>query len=72
MIPNNKNNRKIKEPNNDLMINNDKYTKNFVDIDINLKNNKQFGSVKTKYKTPGKTAKPLKLNIKLQVKQQNQ
>ena len=59
MIPNNKNNRKIKEPNNDLMINNDKYTKNFVDIDINLKNNKQFGSVKTKYKTPGKTAKPV-------------
>ena len=45
--------------NNNLLVNNDKYTKNFVDIDINLANNRQIGSVKTKYKTPGKAAKPL-------------
>ena len=45
--------------NNNLLINNDKYTKNFVDIDINLTNNRQIGSVKTKYKTPSKASKPV-------------
>ena len=45
--------------NNNLLVNNDKYTKNFVDIDINLANNRRIGSVKTKYKTPGKAAKPV-------------
>ena len=45
--------------NNNLLINNDKYTKNFVDIDINLANNRQIGSVKTKYKTPSKATKPV-------------
>ena len=45
--------------NNNLFVNNDKYTKNFVDIDINLANNKHIGCVKTKYKTPGKVSKPI-------------
>ena len=45
--------------NNNLLVNNDKYTKNFVDIDINLANNRHIGSVKTKYKTPSKAAKPI-------------
>ena len=55
MIPNGKSNKNIKD--NNLLINNDKYSKNFVDVDINLKNNKQLGSVKTKYKTPGRGSK---------------
>ena len=45
--------------NNNLLVNNDKYTKNFVDIDINLANNRHIGSVKTKYKTPSKASKPI-------------
>ena len=46
--------------NNNLLINNDIYTKNFVDININLANSKNTnnkkskGCVKTKYKTPSK------------------
>ena len=59
MNPNNKANKNIKDHPNNLLINNDKYTKNFVDVDINLKNNKQLGSVKTKYKPPGKVSKPI-------------
>ena len=59
MIHSNKMNKNIKENQNNLLINNDKYSKNFVDVDINLKNNKQLGSVKTKYKTPGKGSKLL-------------
>ena len=59
MIHSNKMNNNIKENQNNLLINNDKYSKNFVDVDINLKNNKQLGSVKTKYKTPGKGSKLL-------------
>ena len=57
MIPQNKQNQNTKVKNNNLLINNDKYAKNFVDVDLNLKNNKQLGSVKTKYKTPGKASK---------------
>ena len=57
MIPNNKANKNKKEQGNNLLINNESYTKNFVDVDINLKNNKQVGCVKTKYKTPGKSSK---------------
>ena len=57
MFPNNKMNKNIKEHQNNLLINNDKYSKNFVDVDINLINNKQIGSVKTKYKTPGKASR---------------
>ena len=45
--------------NNNLLVNNTKYTKNFVDIDINLENNRILGSVKTKYKTPSKASKPI-------------
>ena len=59
MIPQNKQNQNTKVKNNNLLINNDKYAKNFVDVDLNLKNNKQLGSVKTKYKTPGKASKPI-------------
>ena len=59
MFPNNKMNKNIKEHQNNLLINNDKYSKNFVNVDINIKNNKQIGSVKTKYKTPGKGSKLL-------------
>ena len=72
IIPNNgKNNPKVVKmlnnkdkfsqelKNNNLFVNNDKYTKNFVDIDINLANNKHIGCVKTKYKTPGKVSKPI-------------
>jgi hypothetical protein len=44
---------------NNLLVNNDKYTKNFIDIDINLANNKKIGSIRTKYKTPSKTTKPV-------------
>ena len=55
---------------NNLLINNEQYTKNFVNININLENNKHIGSVKTKYKTPGKASRPVippfsKGNIKL-------
>ena len=76
MIPNGKANKKFKESNNnDLMINNDKYTKNFVDIDLNLKNNKQLGAVKTKYKTPGKVTKPIippfNNNANIKIKNEN-
>lgn len=42
---------------NNLLINNEQYTKNFVNININLENNKHIGSVKTKYKTPGKASR---------------
>ena len=59
MIPQNKQNQNTKVKHNNLLINNDKYAKNFVDVDLNLKNNKQLGSVKTKYKTPGKASKPI-------------
>ena len=59
MILQNKQNQNTKVKNNNLLINNDKYAKNFVDVDLNLKNNKQLGSVKTKYKTPGKASKPI-------------
>ena len=59
MIPNNKTNKNIKEQPNNLIVNNDAYIKNFVDVDFNLKNNKQIGSVKTKYKAPSKTSKPI-------------
>ena len=44
---------------NNLLINNEQYTKNFVNININLENNKHIGSVKTKYKTPGKASRPV-------------
>ena len=57
MSQNNKINKNTKEYQNNMLINNDKYSKNFVDVDINLKNNKQIGNVKTKYKTPGKGTK---------------
>ena len=57
---NNDNDYFMKEmQNKNLFVNNDKYRKNFVDIDINLTNNKQIGSVKTKYKTSGKASKPI-------------
>ena len=55
MIPISKPNKNIKD--NNLLINNDKYSKNFVDVEINLKNNKQIGSVKTKYKTQKRGSK---------------
>ena len=55
---------------NNLLINNEQYTKNFVNININLENNKHIGSVKTKYKTPGKASRSVippfsKCNTKL-------
>ena len=59
MNPNNKVNKNHKDQSNNLLINNEAYTKNFVDVDLNIKNNKQIGSVKTKYKTPGKASKPV-------------
>ena len=59
MIPNSKKIQNSKEQNNNLLINNDNYTKNFVDVDLNLKKNKQLGSVKTKYKMPSKASKPI-------------
>ena len=45
--------------NNNLLVSNDKYKKNFVDIEFNLQNNRHIGSVKTKYKTPGKATIPI-------------
>ena len=44
---------------NNLLVNNDSYTKHFVDIEINLENNRNLGSVKTKYKTPSRAPKPV-------------